>query len=154
MMFQAHKFLLHSLHVYGFFFSVGPVKYLPQNQPFSLKTSQTCHFVMFQQQKFCCIASIRFTFPVFMDVLGWCFFITGFLQLDIKVIVERTENCISSNLTFLSIAKNRLLQFLILKQYEEGQKQAIIVFSISCNSQKCLIRKHAIFSSCNYYLHV
>ena len=89
-----------------------------------------------------------------MDVLGWCFFITGFLQLDIKVIVERTENCISSNLTFLSIAKNRLLQFLILKQYEEGQKQAIIVFSISCNSQKCLIRDLAIFSSCNYYLHV
>ena len=31
MMFQQHKFLLHSLHVYGFFFSVGPVKYLPHN---------------------------------------------------------------------------------------------------------------------------
>ena len=26
-----------------------------------------------------------------MDVLGWCFFITGFLQLDIKVIVEELK---------------------------------------------------------------
>ena len=89
-----------------------------------------------------------------MDVLGWCFFITGFLQLDIKVIVERTENCISSNHTFLSIARNGVFQFLILKHYEKWQKQAIIVFSISCNSQKCLIRDLAIFSSCNYYLYV
>ena len=82
------------------------------------------------------------------------FFIAGFVQLDIKVIVVRTKNCMSSYHTFLSIARNGVFQILILKHYEKWQKQAIIVFSISCNSQKCLIRDLAIFSSCNYYLYV
>ena len=82
------------------------------------------------------------------------FFLAGFVQLDIKVIVVRTKNCMSSYHTFLSIARNGVFQFLILKQCEKWQKQAIIVFSISCNSQNCLIRDLAIFSSCNYYLYV
>ena len=100
---------------------------------------------MFQQQRFL----LHF---LFFD--GCFFFIAGFVQLDIKVIVVRTKNCMSSYHTFLSIARNGVFQFLILKQCEKWQKQAIIVFSISCNSQKCLIRDLAIFSSCNYYLYV
>ena len=123
---------------------MGPIKYLPQKLSFySPNLSDVLAMEVFV------------AFLVFWWTFSSCvFFIAGFVQLDIKVIVERAKNCMSSNHTFLSIARNGVFQFLILKQYEEGQKQAIIMFSISCNSQKCLIRKHAIFISCNYYLYV
>ena len=139
-MFKHQKALLHIWHVYGF----SPVWALSN---IYTKNSQSLSDVS---------ATEKFVaFPVFWWMSSSCvFFIAGFVQLDIKVIVVRTKNCMSSNHTFLSIARNGVFQFLILKQYEKWQKQAIIVFSISCNSQKCLIRDLAIFSSCNYYLYV
>ena len=62
---------------------------------------------------------------------SWVFFIAGFVQLDIKVIVVRIKNRMSSNHTFLSIARNGVFQILILKHYEKCHFEDLLISSCS-----------------------
>ena len=83
---------------------MGPIKYLPQKFSFYSPNFKSDVLAM----------EVFVAFLVFWWMSSSVFFIAGFVQLDIKVIVVRTKNCMSSYHTFMSIARNGVIQFLIL----------------------------------------